>query len=148
MDKETKSSKSRSCRYHDEKIRGTRSVDRNHPHSPKHSFRKVCSSSSLSPIIKNKGMTELDELQGEMNKIKLFTFYGEHKKDEDFETWLLGMRKYFNYIITLHVKKGELPSMSSRETDQCGGDSLCKYNTLMRKSLFGESSTGIFKRNT
>jgi hypothetical protein len=37
----------------------------------------------------------VDELQGEMNKIKPPTFDGEHKKDEDAETWLLGMRKYF-----------------------------------------------------
>jgi N-glycosylase/DNA lyase len=37
----------------------------------------------------------VDELHGEMNKIKPPTFDGEHKKDEDAETWLLGMRKYF-----------------------------------------------------
>ena len=30
-----------------------------------------------------------------MNKIKPPTFDGENKKDEDAETWLLGMRKYF-----------------------------------------------------
>ena len=30
-----------------------------------------------------------------MNKIKPPTFDGEHKKEEDFETWFLGMRKYF-----------------------------------------------------
>jgi hypothetical protein len=30
-----------------------------------------------------------------MNKIKPPTFEGEHKKHEDAETWLLGMRKYF-----------------------------------------------------
>ena len=37
----------------------------------------------------------MDELKGEMNKIKPPTFDKEHKKDEDDETWLLGMRKYF-----------------------------------------------------
>jgi hypothetical protein len=37
----------------------------------------------------------VDELKGEMNKIKSPTFDGEHKKEEDAETWLLGMRKYF-----------------------------------------------------
>jgi hypothetical protein len=36
----------------------------------------------------------VDELKGEMNKIKPPTFDGEHK-EEDVETWLLGMRKYF-----------------------------------------------------
>jgi hypothetical protein len=30
-----------------------------------------------------------------MNKIKPLTFDGEHKKDEDAGTWLMGMRKYF-----------------------------------------------------
>jgi hypothetical protein len=36
----------------------------------------------------------VDELMGEMNKIKPPTLDGEHKKEEDVETWLLGMRKY------------------------------------------------------
>jgi hypothetical protein len=36
----------------------------------------------------------VDELKGEMNKIKPPTFDGDHKKDEDVETWMLGMRKY------------------------------------------------------
>jgi hypothetical protein len=30
-----------------------------------------------------------------MNKTKPPTFDGEHKKEEDAETWFLGMRKYF-----------------------------------------------------
>jgi hypothetical protein len=37
----------------------------------------------------------VDELHGEMNKIKFPTFDGEHRKDEDVENSLLGMRKYF-----------------------------------------------------
>jgi hypothetical protein len=37
----------------------------------------------------------VDELRGEMNKIKPPTFDGERKKEEDVEAWLLGMRKYF-----------------------------------------------------
>jgi hypothetical protein len=50
-----------------------------------------------------------------MNKIKPPTFDGEHKKDEDVETWLLGKRKYFqlhNYsshaygIISIYQLKG------------------------------------------
>ena len=51
-----------------------------------------------------------------MNKIKPPTFDGEHKKDEDAETWVLGMRKYFqlhNYsshvegIIFIYQIKGK-----------------------------------------
>jgi hypothetical protein len=37
----------------------------------------------------------VDELKGEMNKIKPPTFDGEHKKDEYVEACLLGMKKYF-----------------------------------------------------
>jgi hypothetical protein len=32
-----------------------------------------------------------------MNKIKPPTFDGEHKNDEDAQTWLLGMRKCFQF---------------------------------------------------
>jgi hypothetical protein len=39
----------------------------------------------------------VDEIQGEMNKIKPHTFDGEHKNDENEETWMLGMRKYFQF---------------------------------------------------
>jgi hypothetical protein len=37
----------------------------------------------------------MDELKGEMRKIKPPTFDGEHKKEEDVKTWFLCMRKYF-----------------------------------------------------
>jgi hypothetical protein len=58
----------------------------------------------------------VDELRGEMNKIKPPKFDGEHNKDEDAKTWLLGMRKYFqlhNYsshaegIIFIYQIKGK-----------------------------------------
>jgi hypothetical protein len=95
VDTDTESSRSRSHGSHDEKRREARSFDRHHHHSPKHSIRKACGSSSPYPIRKHKRRTGVDELQGEMNKIKPPTFDGEHKKDEYAETWLLGMRKYF-----------------------------------------------------
>ena len=43
-------------------------------------------SSSPSPIRKHKSFSGVDEIQGEMNKIKPPTFDGEHKKDDDEET--------------------------------------------------------------
>jgi hypothetical protein len=101
MDKKTKLNNSRSHRYHGER-KETRSVDRKHHHSPKYSFRKVCTSSSLSLVKNHKRTIGVDELQGEMNKIKPPTFDGEHKKDENIETWMLGTRKYFqlhNYFV-------------------------------------------------
>jgi hypothetical protein len=60
--------------------------------------------------------SQVDELRGEMNKIKPPIFDGEHKKDEDAETWLLGMRKYFQLhsnsshakgIIAIYQLKGK-----------------------------------------
>jgi hypothetical protein len=58
----------------------------------------------------------VDELRGEMNNIKPPTFDGENKKYEDVETWMFGMRKYFqlrNYsshvegIIVIYHFKGK-----------------------------------------
>jgi hypothetical protein len=94
MDKETESSKSKSHRY--PTIREEfRSVGRHHHHSPRNSTRRAYNSPSISPVKKHKRRSGVDELQGEMNKIKPPTFDGEHKKDEDAKTWLLGMRRYF-----------------------------------------------------
>ena len=93
LDKESGSSKSGSHRSPDEKRR-TRSVRRHLHHSLSHSNKRAHKKSSPSPIQKNK-RSGVDELREEMNKIKPPTFDGEKKKDEDAETWLLSMRKYF-----------------------------------------------------
>ena len=93
LDKESDSRKIGS-RKTPERKRRSRSVSRNHCHSPKHSNKEAHSSSSPSPIKKHK-RSGVDEQKGEMNKIKPPTFDGEHKNEEDVETWLLGMRKYF-----------------------------------------------------
>jgi hypothetical protein len=69
----------------------------------------VCSSSSSSPVRKHKRRIGVDELQGEMNKIKPPTFDSEHQKDEYAETWLMGMRKYFqmhNYSMQVEGRIG------------------------------------------
>jgi hypothetical protein len=114
LDKESGSSKSGSHRSPDEERR-ERSGNRHHQHSQRHSKRRPHNSSSPSPTRKHR-RSEVDELKGEMNKIKPPTFDGEHKKDEDVETWLLGMRKYFqlhNYSshaegrITIYQMKGK-----------------------------------------
>jgi hypothetical protein len=72
------------------------SVGKHHHHSPRHSTRRACNSSCPSPVRKKK-KSGVDEIQREMNKIKPPTFYGEHKKDEDADTWLLNLRKYFQF---------------------------------------------------
>jgi hypothetical protein len=67
-------------------------VGRHHHHSQGGSKRRTPSSSILSPNKKHK-RSRMDELKGDMNKIKPTTFDREHQKVEDVETWLLGMRK-------------------------------------------------------
>jgi hypothetical protein len=117
MDKETKMSRSRRRKSRDEKLTEERSVG-------KHSFRKTHNSSSPSPVKKNKRRTKVDELQGEMNKIKPPIFDREHKKDEDAETWFLGMRKYFqlhNYSAQAEgrIYVYQLKGKESMWWDQC-----------------------------
>jgi hypothetical protein len=91
--KESGSSKFLSHKPSKEKIK-EKSVSRHRHHFPRHSNKRAGNNSSLSPVRRYK-RSEVDELRGEMNKIKPPTFDGEYKKDEDVETWLLGMKKYF-----------------------------------------------------
>ena len=77
-----------------ERKRRLRSGSRHRRRSPKHSDKEAHNSSSPSPTRKYRKIGK-DEFKGEMNKIKPPTFDGEHKKEEDAETWLLGIRKYF-----------------------------------------------------
>ena len=107
LDKESGSNKSRSHRSPNEERRG-RSGSRHHHHSRRNSKRRPHNSSSPSPTI-NHRISEVDELKGEMNKIKPPTFDGEHKKDEYFEAWLLGMRKYFQLQNYSSHAKGRIP---------------------------------------
>jgi len=49
----------------------------------------------VSSVINKRRRLELDILQGDLRKLKPPSFDGEHRKGEDFEAWLLEMRKYF-----------------------------------------------------
>jgi hypothetical protein len=93
LDKESGSRKLGIHRFPNEKRR-TRSVRRHQHHSLRYSNKRAHSRSSPSPA-RNHKRSGVDELQGEMNKIKPPIFDGEHKKDEDEKKWLLGMRRYF-----------------------------------------------------
>jgi hypothetical protein len=82
----------------------SRSVVRHHHHSQGRSKRRTHNSSSPYPTRKHKRYG-VYELKGEMSNIKPTKIDGEHQKEEDVETWLLGMRKYFqlqNY--SFHVE--------------------------------------------
>jgi hypothetical protein len=93
LEKGRDSGTTESRRNHGRRSR-SRSGSRHHSRSQKHSDRETHSSSSPSPTRKHQ-KSGREELKGEMNKIKPPTFDGEHKKEEDAETWLLGMKKYF-----------------------------------------------------
>jgi hypothetical protein len=111
LEKESDTSRSRSVRT-PERRRRSRSGSRHYRLSPKHSGKETHSSSSPSPTRKHRKSGK-DELKGEMNKIKPPTFDGEHKKEEDAETWLLGMKKYFqlqNYSAHARRKNCDVPA--------------------------------------
>jgi hypothetical protein len=93
LEKGRDSSTMESHRTHGRRSR-SRSGSRHHSRSQSHSASKTHNSSSPSPTRKQQ-KSGREELKGEMNKIKPPTFDGEHKKEEDAETWLLGMKKYF-----------------------------------------------------
>jgi hypothetical protein len=88
LDKESVSSRTGS--HQTSEGRSSRSVGRHHHHSQGCSKRRKPNSSSPSPTKKNR-RSGLDELKGEMNNIKSPKFDGEHQKEEDVETWLLGV---------------------------------------------------------
>jgi hypothetical protein len=93
LDKESDSSKTGSHGPPKRKWR-SRSINKHRRHSPKYSNKKANSSSSPYPT-RNHRRFGVDELKGELNNTKPPTFDGEHKKEEDVETWLLGMQKHF-----------------------------------------------------
>jgi hypothetical protein len=93
LEKGRDSSMTESRRTHGRRRR-SRSGSRHLSHSQRHSDRKTHCSSSPSPTRKHRKSGK-EELKGEMNKIKPPKFDGEHKKEEDVETWFLGMKKYF-----------------------------------------------------
>ena len=80
----------------------SRSARRDHKHhyspSPRkayYSFEGPMNNLKVSLVRHQRRRHEKEELHGELRKIKIPIFYGENKRGEDVESWLLGMRKYF-----------------------------------------------------
>ena len=81
-------------------------------------------------------------MKGEINKIKPPTFDGEHKKEEDVEIWLLGMKKYFqlqNYSphvegrIAMYQLKGKASMWWDQLVQvQCFGDKNVTWKDFKR----------------
>jgi hypothetical protein len=131
--KESGSSKYGIHKPSDEK-RKARSVSIHHHHSPRHSNKREGNISSLSPVRRYK-RSRVDELQGEMNKIKPPTFHGEHKKDEDVETWLLGMRKYFQLHNYSSHAKGRIAIYQLKGKASMWWDQLVHVQHIEEKSV-------------
>lgn len=77
-------------------------------HSTKNSY--TCEESKNNPkvsLVRHQRRHEQDIVQGELRKIKPYTFEGENKRREDVEAWLLGMTKYLqlhSYSSTLEAR--------------------------------------------
>jgi hypothetical protein len=70
-----------------------------------------------------------------MNKIKPPKFDGEHKKDEDVETWLLGMRKYFQlHNYSSHVE-GRISIYQLKGKASMWWDQLVQVQHIKEKSV-------------
>jgi hypothetical protein len=77
----------------------------------------------------------VDELQGEMNKIKPSKFDGEHNKDEDAKTWLLGMRKYFQLHNYSSHAEGRIVIYQIKGKASMWWDHLVQVQHLKEKSV-------------
>jgi hypothetical protein len=70
-----------------------------------------------------------------MNKIKPPTFDGEHKKDEDVETRLLGMRKYFQLHNYSSHAKGRIVIYKLKGKASMWWDQLVQVQHIVEKSF-------------
>jgi hypothetical protein len=125
--------------------RKERSVSRHHHHSPSHSNKRVGNNSSIS-LVRRYKRSGVDELGGEMNKIKPPTFDGEHKKDEDVETWLLDMRKYFQLHNYSSHAEGRIAIYQHKGKASMWWDQLVKVQHIKEKVLLGGNSRSILKK--
>jgi hypothetical protein len=102
--------------------------------SPKHSSKETHSSSSPSPTRKHQ-KSGRDELKGEFNKIKPPTFDGEHKKEEDVETWLLGMKKYFQLHNYSAYAEGKIAMYQLKGKASMWWDQLVQVQHIREKEV-------------
>ena len=142
--KESDSSRSESHKYSEEK-REVKSASRHHHHSHRHSNKRAGNNSSLSPVRRYKRYG-VDDLRGEMKKIKPPTFDGEHKKDEDVETWLLGMRKYFQLHNYYSYAEGRIVIYQLKGKASMWWDQLVQVQHIVEKSVTWREFKKYFKK--
>jgi hypothetical protein len=144
LEKESGTSKTGSRRTPERKRR-SRSGSRHRRRSPKHSDKEAHSSSSPSPTRKHR-RSGVDELKGEMNKIKPPTFDGEHKKEEDVETWLLGMRKYFQLQNYSSQAEGRIAMYQLKGKASMWWDQLVQVQHIREKDITWKEFKRYFER--
>jgi hypothetical protein len=118
----------------DERKRRLRSGSRHLSHSQRHSSRGTRSILSSSPTRKHQ-KSGRDELKGEINKIKLPTFDGEHKKEEDAEIWLLGIKKYFQLQNYSTHAEGRIAMYQLKGKASMWWDQLVQVQHIREKEL-------------
>ena len=113
--------------------------------SPKHSSKETHSSSSSSPTRKHRKFGK-DELKGGMNKIKPPTFDGEHKKEEDVETWLLGKRKLFQLQNYSYHVEGRISMYQLKEKASMWWDQFVQVQHIKEKEVTWKEFKRYFER--
>jgi hypothetical protein len=144
LEKESDIRKTRSRRTPKRKRR-SRSVNRHRRRSPKHSGKEAHSSSSPSPTRKHR-RSGVDELKGEMNKIKPPTFDGEHQKEEYVETWLLGMRKYFQLQNYSSHAEGRIVMYQLKGKSSMWWDQLVQVQHIREKDITWKEFKRYFEK--
>jgi hypothetical protein len=143
LDKESDSSRTKS--HQNFEGRRSRSVGRHHHHSQGLSKRRTHSCSIPSPTRKHMRFG-VDELKIEMNKIRTPTFDGEHQKEEYAETWLLGMRKYFQiHNYSSHVE-GRIVMYQLKGKTSMWWDQLVQVQHIREKDITWKEFKRYFKK--
>jgi hypothetical protein len=145
LEKGRDSSTTESRRTHG-RISRSRSGSRHLSRSQRHSDRKTYSSSSPSPTRKHRKYGK-EELKGEMNKIKPPTFDRENK-EEDVETWFLGMKKYFQLQNYSAHAEGRIAMYQLKGKTSMWWDQFVQVQHSERKRSLGRNLRGILRRNT
>jgi hypothetical protein len=144
LEKESDTRKTGSRRTPKRKIR-SRSGSRHCCRSLKNFDKEAHSSSSRSPTRKHRS-SGVDELKGEMNKIKPPTFDGEHKKEEDSETWLLGMMKYFQLQNYSSHAEGRIAMYQLKGKTSMWWDQLVQVKHIREKDITWKEFKRYFER--
>jgi hypothetical protein len=81
-----------------------------------------------------------------MNKIKPPRFDGEHKKNEDVETWLLGMRNYFQLHNYSSHAEGRISIYLLKGKESMWWDQFVQVQHINEKNVTWKEFKGYFQK--